>query len=262
MTFVDLLQWWNLVFDLPFVAALIPLLLQATGLFHFGHGHGLHIDHHADIGGHHVGHLGHGAHADTHVSVAHHGMTHAPPAHAHTSTGAHHDTHTETHSPGLAARILGLLGVGKVPFMMVFSSFCFVWGFVGIAANLGFSSVLPLPEIYIWPSLATALVCSFALTRIISEVLSRLIPSEESYGTAREDLLGCAGKAAYEITEGRGAAWVLDRYQNRIQVKCKTTDGIPIPSGAQVRLLEYDEKSETFLVCPQTEDSANSRMLN
>src|SRR5579864_9754861 len=143
MQFWDLFQWWNLVFTLPFGVGLLPLLLQAAGAAHFGHGgHAVHLGQHhvPHASGHHLPHL-------EHAQVAAHGHV-APPAHG---TTPHTEATAGTHShPETPARLLGILGIGKVPIMLVFSIFCTIWGVTGVAANAFFSKILRAPAVYVW----------------------------------------------------------------------------------------------------------------
>jgi hypothetical protein len=248
---IDLLQWWNLIFDLPFVAALIPLLLQATGAAHFGHsGHGLHLGHAGGLHGHHIHlphphlpHLGHhagsgGAHAAAPQPVAHTGAAHPAPAH-----------HSE--SPGPIARALSLLGIGKAPIMLVFSSFCFTWGFTGLAANQLLARTLPLPGVSIFFSMGIAFASSVLLTGAVSQGISKLMPSVETYTTTKDEFVGKTGHALYTIDGRCGAAVVLDNESNRVQIKCHTEESAPaIPKGQSVSVWRYDEQRDMFVVAP------------
>lgn len=246
MQVIDLLQWWNLIFDLPFVAALIPLLLQATGAAHFGHSaHGVHMGH-AGLHGHHLHlpHLGHHAvgAADAHVAAPAHAA--AAPGHAPAAHAAHH-----AESPGMLSRALGILGIGKVPIMMVFSSFCFVWGFTGLAANLLLASAFAAPALFILPSMGIALASSLLLTGLLSQGVSKVMPSVDTYTTSREGFLGKIGHSLYEINHTSGAAVVLDNESNRVQIKCRTeAEGAVIPRGQSLSVSRYDEQAGMFVV--------------
>jgi hypothetical protein len=258
MSLIDLLQWWNLVFELPFIAALIPLLLQAIGAAHLGHGgHDVHLGHGLAHGGFHHHDLPHLP--QHHVEAASHG----PAGHdMHTAVAHHGHAQTEHHaeSPGLLSRALGLLGIGKVPFMTVFSSFCFVWGFTGIMSNQLIGRLIPVPAVFIWPSVGVALVSSLVLTSGLSNVFYRLMPSVESYGTPLEELTGRTGHALYEINSQAGAAVVLDDKNNRLQVKCSTENAQVIPRGAKITLMRYDEETQTFFVCAAAHSQARAGM--
>jgi hypothetical protein len=252
MQFWDLFQWWNLIFTLPFGIGLLPLLLQAMGAVHLGHGAqlphvgGHHLPH---VGGHQLPHVGH-AHvaAHGHAPAAAHGQaaSAAPaahgPAHAPAKAGTHADAQ-ETPS-----HLLSMLGIGKAPIMLIFSIFCLTWGASGVAGNQIFSKILRVPGLYVWPAMLCALVVSSFTTGGIAQWISRLMPDTKSYGTDEQELIGRTAQAAYELGAKPGSAFLLDDQQNRIQVRCRTHDGSTIPRGAEVLLLEYDAKSRVFTV--------------
>lgn len=252
MQFWDLFQWWNLIFTLPFGIGLLPLMLQAVGAVHFSHSGPAHLPH---IGGHHLPHLGH-AHvaAQGHApSAAAHGTAHAPAA-------AHTHAHAETAQT--PSRVLTLLGIGKVPIMLVFSIFCLIWGVTGVAGNQVFSQVLRVPGLYVWPSAVCAFLVAYFTTGGLSQWISHLMPEVETYGTDEERLVGRTAQAAYELSAKAGSAFLLDDQQNRVQVRCRTHDGTTIPRGAEVLLLEYDPKSRIFTVVQlqrETPVTANPR---
>lgn len=242
MQFWDLFQWWNLIFTLPFGIGLLPLLLQAVGAVHFSHGGPAYLPH---VGGNHLFH-----HAAAH--------SHAPSAVAGAHDPARAPVMAGTHAPADAqqapARGLSILGIGKVPIMLIFSIFCLIWGTTGVAGNQVFSKILRLPGLFVWPSMLCALLVAYFTTGGLSGWISRLMPDTETYGTDEQQLVGRTAQAAYELSAKTGSAFLLDDQQNRIQVRCRTHDGSTIPRGAEVLLLEYDAKSRIFtVVCLQRE---------
>jgi Protein of unknown function (DUF1449) len=245
---IDLLQWWNLIFDLPFVAALIPLLLQATGAAHFGHsGHGVPIGHAGGLHGHHI-HLSH-----PHLPhVGHHhiesGGGHAAPAAA-AQPASHAAPAHHAPSPGPIARALGLLGIGKAPIMLVFSSFSFTWGFTGLVANQLLARALPLPEVFIYFSMTIAFASSVLLTSVVSQGVSRVMPAVETYTTTKDEFVGKTGHALYAVDGKSGAAVVLDNESNRVQIKCHTEEGASaLSKGQPLCISRYDEQRDMFVV--------------
>jgi len=229
MQFWDLFQWWNLIFTLPFGIGLLPLLLQAVGAVHFSSGGPACPPH---VGANHLPH---------HVTAHGHTPSAAPAAHG---PGAH--AHADAQQA--PARVLSILGIGKVPIMLIFSIFCLIWGATGVAGNQVFSMILRFPALYVWPSTLCALLVAYSTTGGLSRWISRLMPDTETYGTAEQQLVGRTAQAAYELSAKTGSAFLLDDQQNRIQVRCRTHDGSTIPRGAEVLLLEYDPKSRIFTV--------------
>jgi len=245
MQFWDLFQWWNLIFTLPFGIGVLPLLLQAVGAAHFGHHGPAHLTH---VGGNHLPHVGHTHVGHTHVAA--HGQA---PSAAHAAHGPAHatataGTHAHADPQQAPARVLSILGIGKVPIMLIFSIFCLLWGAAGIAGNQIFSMILRSPALFVWPSILCALLVAYSATGGLSRGISRLMPDTETYGTDEELLVGRTAQAAYELSAKTGSAFLLDDQQNRIQVRCRTHDGSTIPRGAEVLLLEYDVKSRIFTV--------------
>jgi hypothetical protein len=134
--------------------------------------------------------------------------------------------------------------------MLAASIFCFIWGASGIAANQIFSRILRVPGLYIWPSLACALVITFTITRGVTRAVARAVPQLETYGTNEVLLVGCTARTAYQFNDKPGSAFLVDDQQNRVQVRCRSYDGSVIPRGAEVVLLEYDPESRIFTVAP------------
>lgn len=267
MHFWDLFQWWNLIFTLPFGVGMLPLLLQAMGTAHFSRaGHAVHLaGHHLPhAGGNHLSHLGNG-HVSAGVAPGHStslSTANAHPAQTLTAThtqSAHGPTHAPTEGLHIVSRLFSILGVGKVPLMLVLSIFCLIWGAAGLAANQIFAMVLRTPALYVWPSMVCAFLVSYASTSALSQLISRIMPQLETYGTEEELLVGRIARAAYDLGASPGSAFLLDDQQNRIQVRCRTHDGSVIPGGAELLLLEYDAPSRIFTVARLQRDQQAAR---
>ena len=215
---MELLEWWNLVFLLPAVAALLYLLLLALGALPAEGDHGdLHVEPglHVEI---------HGAHIEIHAHDAIDDIPH----------GEHHDM-----DPFRGA--LSLIGVGRIPLSLVLMSFFFLWGFFGWAANQLFSTVFPSPALFIWPSLAVALVGAGAFTRLLAARLGRLMPSTESYGASSSELIGRIADVRYALTETSGTVQLYNQYGSIYEVPARVMPGeLPIPAGERVVLWRYD----------------------
>jgi len=143
--------------------------------------------------------------------------------------------------------------------MLVLSIFCLIWGATGVAANQIFATVLRTPALYVWPSMICAFLISYASTSGQSQLISRMMPQLETYGTEEELLVGRIARAAYDLGARPGSAFLLDDQQNRIQVRCRTHDGSVIPGGAELLLLEYDPPSRIFTVARLQRDLPATR---
>lgn len=215
---MELLQWWNLIFLLPAFAALLYLMLLALGALPAEGGHGdVHLEPglHVEI---------HGAHIEIHPGDMPDDFGH----------DAGHDT-----DPFRGA--LSLIGVGRIPLSLVLMSFFFLWGFFGWVGNQVFGSLLPSPALFIWPSLAVALIGAGAFTRLLAMRLGRLMPSTESYGASTRELVGRIADVRYAVTETSGTVQLYDAYGTMHEVPARVMPGEPaISAGERVVLWRYD----------------------
>ncbi|MGH2614005.1 MAG: hypothetical protein ACRDJC_02100, partial [Thermomicrobiales bacterium] len=197
---MELLQWWNLIFLLPAVAALLYLLLLALGALPAEGGHGdLHLESgfHVDI---------HGAHIEIHPG------------------DLPDDLPSETDNDPFRGA-LSLIGVGRIPLSLVLMSFLFLWGFFGWVGNQFFGSVIGSPAVFIWPSLAVALVGAGAFTRLLAVRMGRLMPSTESYGSSARGLVGRIADVRYALTETSGTVQLYDGYGSLYEVSARVMPG-------------------------------------
>jgi hypothetical protein len=221
----DLLQWWNLIFVLPFAAGLIYLFFMCSGLVsseNAGDG---------DV-------AGDGDHSIEHDVGSDHDVGH---------DAGHEGEHDTGDSSFL--RALSFLGLGKAPVSVLLMCFCFIWGFTGWAANLILSKILFLPVLFVWPSLVTAFLLSVLFTRWLAQLFCRFMPSTETYGMTNRQLIGKSAEAIFNITEKFGMARTMDDSGNIQDVYCRVRAGKePIPKQSKVVLMEYDEAEKFFYV--------------
>jgi membrane protein implicated in regulation of membrane protease activity len=214
----ELLQWWNLIFILPFIGALFYILMLCTGMVAADHDaeFNVDIDHDAEIN----------------VDMDH-------------STGIEH---LHDVNPGGLARALSFLGIGRVPMSVIIVSVCFLWGFAGFAGNTLLKPILPA-FLFVWVSIAIALVLSIFCTRVLAALLSRVLPATETYAVSIEQLTGKWAEAITTIDETFGQAHVHDDAGVLHTVQCLVRAGeSKISRGTQVILLFFDKSSKAFFV--------------
>lgn len=223
---MELLNWWNLIFVLPFTAGVGYLLLFASGTVAVEHG----VGPDADVG------LDHDADFDHDLD---HGIEHTVHDHA---VGGEHEV-------GTIMKALSFLGLGRVPLSIIVMCFCFIWGFSGWASNQVFSSLLRVPGLFIWPSLGVALASSVLLTRYLALGLSKIMPATETYAVSKRQLVGRLAEVRYTVTETFGRAQLRDDTGVLQEVSCRVKPGeAEIPPGSRVVLLSYDEREKVFFV--------------
>ena len=210
----ELLQWWNLIFVLPFIGALFYVLLLCTGSLSADHDAELNVD------------IDHDADLDHDAGLA--------------------DGHE--FGAGMLAHALSVLGIGRVPLSIIVISFCFIWGFTGFASNSLLKAVLP-SLLFVWVSLAVALAAAVILTGSLARLMARIMPVTESYAVSLEQLIGRWGEAATRIDESFGQAIVHDDAGMLHTVQCLVRSGEhPIPKGSRVILIFFDKRQNAFFV--------------
>jgi len=217
-----LLQWWNLIFVLPFALAMLYLGLYVASGVTFGdpdvdadldHDLDGDVDHDADVGANHA--------ADSHADHA--------PSHG-----------------GIAPILSAWLGVGKVPLSIGVMFLLLSWGVFGFTANQlmrdrGAGAAMV--------SLPVAAVGCLLFTRVVTTLVGRYLPMNESYALRRKDLLGLTGEAVLGIDDSFGMAAVHDVHHVLHQVPCRIDrDGTPIGKGERVEIVDYDSKQRLYYV--------------
>jgi hypothetical protein len=164
-----------------------------------------------------------------------------------------HAGHVDHDVPG-DHDLLGILGVGRVPISIVLIGFSLLWGVIGWFAMRAFQSVWPEPGVFIWPSLLVALVGAAGLTRLMTRLLSRVMPGTETYGAGTRELIGRMAETRYPISPTGGTVQVYDQYGTLHEVPARVLTGeAMIPAGARVVLWRYDDVTGSYLV---TQDDA------
>jgi membrane protein implicated in regulation of membrane protease activity len=232
---MDLLEWWNLIFLLPALAALLYLALLATGSVSTDGDVEAEFD--ADVD----------ADLDTDAEVAPtHGIEH--------TLGAEQD-----HADSRFGEALSFLGFGRVPLSIILITFCFLWGFAGWATNTILSDALDRPAVFVIVSLAVATIVAVLGTRSLARGLARILPSTESYGSSERDLVGRLATVRDQITEHQGRAQLYDAHGTLQEVPARIKPGeTEIPSRTEVLLLSYDRQHGVYYVLADPLDDADT----
>jgi membrane protein implicated in regulation of membrane protease activity len=235
-----LLNWWNLIFLLPFGLALMYLGLYTVSGLTFGDSD---VDHDFD------------ADADTDVDADADADANADADHdldadhdADGDSDADHDADGDEDaghgSTSLAA--LTWLGLGKVPVSLLLMVLFLTWGVVGFVANAAMQSRGASAAII---SVPLAAVASLLMTRLVATTVARVMPLNETTARRRHALLGLTGEAIFAIDQRFGMVSVRDDMGDLYQVACRAqTGGEAIPKGTQVTLVAYNAKQGIFYV--------------
>lgn len=233
---IQLLAWYNLLFYIPLMCG---LLLGAGTLLGLGLGHG---DGHAGADGAHG---------------------HAPPGHDSShgaGQGVGHEAGSHEEHPTILSQVFALLGLGRVPLTISLLMMLLVFGGTGTALNLALAERLAQSSGYALGSLAGALVAVLTLSGPASRLLSRIVPSVETYTVSRRDLIGCTAVLLNDTDEQGGYAQARDREGNVHNISCRTYAPLPgqapgsgasrgpLPRGTQVLIVDFDPASNRYAI--------------
>jgi len=245
--------WFNLIFAVPFLFALLYLVVYAASGITFGD-----PDTDADADGDTDGPDGEDGHdADDAKSVAvdavgapgHHDGT-APSAEAMAGAPVNQRVLRRL---GLDQpyyrRCLRWFGVGRVPLSILLMVLFFAWGCIGVTVNLGLRGD-PRFAADPWQlSIPVALLGSGLVTRGLSNLFAKWLPSTETYARARASLVGLTGLAVLPIDRDFGLAVVRDERGTAHQVPCRVLPGaVPLEKGQALCLAEYDPNQKVYFV--------------
>ncbi len=235
MTMQLLSQWWNLIFELPFTLGLLYLAIYTLSGWTFGET-GADLDHDLD------------ASADASVDAdAHLSLEHDAGAEGHDSEG--HDADQDQTGASALLAVLGWVGVGKAPLSVVLMVLLLSWGTIGFCVN----RILEHQPVdrSIAAAIGVAGVGSILMTRLVSTLVGKYLPTTETYARRRHELLGSLGEALYPIDATFGMVTGRDDRGERFEVACRTENNqTPVAKGTPVQLVGYSARERMFYVVP------------
>lgn len=146
---------------------------------------------------------------------------------------------------------LGLLGIGKVPVMLVLMSFLAVFGLSGLLINATISQAFSgYSGLGFAAAALGSLFLAVILTGRISRGFARLAP-DTSLAVGFEQLVGRIGTVSSpQVSETYGRVTVRDQHGGTHTVYAVLNSGDPVPERSEVALLSYDEAKRCFIVKP------------
>ncbi len=218
-----LLQWYNLIYELPALLAAILLTLSSVRVGHGSAHHGGHaqISHHTLPAHHAAAHNIHGG------AQMHHGE---PPAKGRQPFAAAHPTWR-------SAPVTALVGF-----------FALFWGIGGYICNtiiIG-TAVATIPLIA--QSAVVALVVGLVAARGGAELLAKMMPRDETYDVSKEGLYGLTGEVVYEVTGLAGRVHIYDDHGTLHDETCRAAQqGAIIGKGCRARIVDKDQEGHLLV---------------
>ncbi|HET6384158.1 MAG TPA: hypothetical protein VFJ58_12265 [Armatimonadota bacterium] len=276
------LEWYYVIYWLPFGLATGILLVSSLGGRHGSHSH----DGHNAGAGHTLSHAGHslkigGGHAPAAHSAprgmpvrsapaGHGAATHGAAAHSAASPSAARSGPVTPGPHGVQAGvriynaqtgrefeahlhvgygILGFFGFGRAPLTILIGSLMIGWGLAGIIATQAFQADFKAPDRFILPALAVAIVGAILFTKLLGELFARFMVEDETYAIHREDLVGLTGTVVYPVSETGGRIHVFDQFHTLHVEPARIRSGSAgAEKGAEVLVIGLDPEKKYLLV--------------
>lgn len=123
-----------------------------------------------------------------------------------------------------------------------------VWGLCGYWANqIVVQSANPTPA-QMLPSLGIALGGGLIGARVAAEVISRMMPPDESQDVSHGGLFGMTGEVAFPVSETGGRILVYDEHGTLHDETCRVTPGTPaIGRGRRVMVVDMDNEGKLLV---------------
>jgi hypothetical protein len=246
-------QWWNLPYLVMLGLVGVFFALQAIGMLAHATEHGLD----SDAGG--------GAEADVGSTLNHEGSHEL--AHEHdadvdagsdsasaseSDSGADSDAESDAesgsgHSHGVAA----FLGVGRVPFMVVWLTLFIFTGFTGLFLNRLLQVRAGAYRPWFFPlSLGGAFAAGLVSVRFAARAIGKLVDVGGRGASARRELRGALGVVASPVLDDKfGEVRVRDPHGNELIVHGHVAGGDEVlRQGDRVVLIELENESGLFHV--------------
>jgi membrane protein implicated in regulation of membrane protease activity len=155
---------------------------------------------------------------------------------------------------------LSFLGVGRVPFMVIWVTLFLFTGFAGLFVNrvLFVRAAGAYAGWWLVPVLAGALFVGVLAVRLFSRVAARFVDVGGHGATAKHELTGKIGQVASPMIDGRhGEIRVHDDRGNELLVHgCLRAGDAALRHGTRVILVSYDAGTQLFWAsaCPEIDD--------
>ena len=240
-----LFGWWNLIFIVPFLLAVLYLGLYAVSGISFGD-----ADADNDFGADHDLSADHDLGAEHDVSADHDASGDASDGDA---SDQDHDLDSDQGDQVPAhVAVMSWLGVGRVPLSLILMVLLLSWGALGFVVNQLARAQFHDNWRMALLSLPVAAVGSLAVTRILTSLMVRFVPLYETNARRRHELLGCVGETLFTVNDKFGLVSVRDEGGELHQVPCHAgANATGIPKGARVQLIAYNARQDSFEVRPE-----------
>jgi membrane protein implicated in regulation of membrane protease activity len=227
-----LIAWANVPFAIAAGVAALFALLQVTGV---------------------LGLIAGGGDGDGHAEVDHDvdaDVDHDVDADADADHDAEHDHDAGDRGWGAAA--IAPLGIGKIPFSVIWQTYALAFAAIGIGLNLrylGTAAAVPLVSLA-W-TIPASLLGGYVAVALVARLLGPVLSSKDQEATSRAQLVGQIGVViSSQVDQEFGEVRIRDKSGHDVRVICKLPKGAakPVREHESVVVIDYEPERGELLV--------------
>ena len=145
--------------------------------------------------------------------------------------------------------LLDFLGIGRCPFSIVLMVWCFLYALSGMVVVLILRAFYAPGLVVGVVAYPTAAVASLLCTGLVARVVSRLMPTNETYVESEAEHIGALGTATCGFDGGVGFVQVRDASGTIHEMKAVNAEPTkPIQNGDTILVVDYEAAERTFKI--------------
>ena len=152
---------------------------------------------------------------------------------AHDHDDDHDDDHDGGEDDGWMARVVGPLGVGKIPLSFIWPSYLMIFGITGLISNSAWvGKAIPLWNLA-W-TVPLGLTIAYAVVAVVARFLTPVLATKEQEATTTAELSGLEGVViSRQVTPEFGEIRIRDRSGHMLRLPCRLVPGHPTVNEGQ-----------------------------
>ncbi len=156
------------------------------------------------------------------------------------------------HDGGAQHAMLGALGVGRLPFSLIWQTYALVFAMTGLGLNARFgAAVSGVPLVSLAWTLPASLAAGYGAVALLAKVLGPVFSSKKEEATSRAQLVGSLGVViSSSVSRAFGEVRIRDRSGHDLRVVCKLSEGARAPKEHERVVVVEIDASGALLVAP------------
>ncbi len=177
---------------------------------------------------------------------------------------ADHEAEHEGADRGWGVAALAPLGVGKIPFSVIWQTYALAFALCGFGMNLHYLGAggLRPPLVTLAWTLPSSMVVGYLAVALLAKVLGPVLSSKAQEATSRAQLVGQIGVViSSKVDQEFGEIRIRDKDGHDIRIVCKLPKGstTPVAEHRSVVVVEVDDEHGGLFVEPLDDEDAGAR---